>query len=120
MYYLPAYLRAALRLIAVGHAMDHLVGWPVFHVTNFTSNYALARLKRLSDAQIDAVISFLDVVRNHGGFTRKMLSSVAETGRHLNPAAGRSFMCPNLLGQRGRPRVPRLRPRGGLPVTLIR
>jgi uncharacterized protein DUF6714 len=68
-YYLPAFLTAALRQIAAGKSdLDDLVTGAVSHVTNTKNNYALARLKRLSDAQIDAVVGFLHVVQAHGGF----------------------------------------------------
>jgi hypothetical protein len=71
-YYLPAYLSAALRQIAAGNAdSDALVTQAVFHVTSTKENHSLARLKRLTDAQIDAVIEFLHVVRDHGGFDAK-------------------------------------------------
>jgi hypothetical protein len=68
-YYLPAFLSAALRQIAAGRTdSDRLVDSAVFHVTNVKSNYALARLKHLTDEQIDAVIYFLRVVCARGGF----------------------------------------------------
>jgi hypothetical protein len=68
-YYLPAYLCAALRSIAAGRSeSNYLVNGAVFHVTNTRDNWALARLKRLSDRQIDAVINFLRVVRDQCPF----------------------------------------------------
>jgi hypothetical protein len=67
-YYLPAYLRAALRRMTPGDGViDDLIGGAVFHATNIQDNWSRARLKCLSDSQIDAVIGFLHVVRDHGG-----------------------------------------------------
>jgi hypothetical protein len=66
-YYIPALLSAALRLIAAGRPDDELVDRAVFHVTCMKHNWALARLKSLNDAQIDAVVSFLRVVSGLGG-----------------------------------------------------
>jgi hypothetical protein len=71
-YYIPAYMRLALRQLmdsvdpqwgAYGSTVSHLSG---------TSNYALGRYKRFTDPQIDAVIAFLQRVRTAGGFEGKM------------------------------------------------
>src|ERR1700731_2877099 len=57
-YYLPAFPTVALRQLAGGKDdTDDLFNGAVFHVTHMKDNYALARLKPLTDAQIDAVIS---------------------------------------------------------------
>jgi hypothetical protein len=70
-YYIPAYLRLALRQLAdstdppweaYGSTISHLSG---------TDNYALGRYKRLTDAQIDTVVAFLQEARNAGGFEGK-------------------------------------------------
>jgi hypothetical protein len=67
-YYLPAFICFAIRhLDSPDHDHASLVGATVFAVTH-RSNYNLSRLKRLSDAQIDAVISFLRLIRDGGGF----------------------------------------------------
>jgi len=72
LYYLPAYLCAALRNIAAGRGdSSYLVNGAVFHVTNTRDNHALARLKRLSDCQIDAVVNFLRVVREQCRYEAK-------------------------------------------------
>ena len=67
-YYVPAYMRLALRHLACpAKRSDEAFGFTVFHLTHRT-NYSLGRYKHLSDAQIDAVISFLREVRDAGSF----------------------------------------------------
>ena len=71
-YYIPAYMRLALRQLvdsvdlqweAYGSTISHLTG---------TSNYNLGRYKRFTDTQIDVVTAFLQRVRTAGGFEGKM------------------------------------------------
>ena len=71
-YYLPAFVDLAARQLAAGVAekSDHFSS-VVFHLTHISDNYALARLKRLTDAQIQVVTEFLCLVRDHGGFDAK-------------------------------------------------
>jgi hypothetical protein len=64
-YYLPAFLTFAVHnLNSESFPHGRAVNSTVCAVTQ-RSNYNLARLKRLSDAQIDAVISFLRFVRDN-------------------------------------------------------
>jgi hypothetical protein len=78
-YYLPAFLSAALRQIVAGRLNDDLVGYAVFAVTNNKDNWSLARLKQLSDAQIDAVGEFLRIVRERGGFNGNEAAQALQT-----------------------------------------
>ena len=82
-YYVPAFLSAALRQIIAGRLNDDLVSHAVFAVTHTNDNWSLARLKRLTDPQIDAVIAFLRIVRERGGFdgdeARRALTNYWET-----------------------------------------
>lgn len=66
-YYLPAFLLYAVRHINADILTEagELVGSIVFSVTH-RSNYNLARYKRLTDTQIDAVIAFLHFVADAG------------------------------------------------------
>jgi hypothetical protein len=77
-YYLPAFLTFAIQnLNSESFAYDRAVNSAVYAVTE-RSNYNLARLKRLSDPQIDAVISFLRFVRdNDKGHTYGTLAAKA-------------------------------------------
>ena len=71
-YYIPAYMRLALnQLITVADPEWEAFGSTVFHLTN-RSNYTLARFKRFSDPQIDAVVEFLRQIRAAGGSEGKM------------------------------------------------
>jgi hypothetical protein len=62
-YYLPAYLLFALNCLGRPRYSHDLLFTFVVHAVTDVSNYNLARLKRLTDSQIDAVISFLRLVR---------------------------------------------------------
>ena len=77
-YYLPAFLAFTVHnLNSENFAHGRAVNAAVYAVTQ-RSNYNLARLKRLSDAQIDAVISFLRFVRdNDKGHTYRDLATKA-------------------------------------------
>jgi len=68
-YYLPAFLRAAVQNadVDVLHPLSGIVGSTVFSVTD-RSNYNLARLKRLTHQQIDCVIEFLKYISAHSRF----------------------------------------------------
>lgn len=71
-YYIPAYMRLALRqLVDRTDPPWEAYGATIFHLSG-TSNYALGRYKRFTDPQIDAVVEFLQEVRDVGGFERKM------------------------------------------------
>ncbi len=84
-YYLPAFLTFAVHnLNSESFAHGRAVNSAVCAVTQ-RSNYNLARLKRLSDSQIDAVISFLRFVRDndkghtYGDLATKALQRYWET-----------------------------------------
>ena len=84
-YYLPAFLTFTVHnLNSESFAYGRAVNAAVCAVTQ-RSNYNLARLKRLSDAQIDAVISFLRFVRDsdnghtYGDLAAKALQRYWET-----------------------------------------
>jgi len=84
-YYLPAFLTFTVHnLNSERFAYGRAVNAAVCAVTQ-RSNYNLARLKRLSDAQIDAVISFLRFVRDndnahtYGDLAAKALQRYWET-----------------------------------------
>lgn len=67
-YYLPAFLRLAVRQLASGYSdRSRCFSGVVFHLTHVSSNYALAKLKRLTDPEIDVVIAFLRAVRDRRG-----------------------------------------------------
>ena len=77
-YYIAAFLRFAVKHIDASllSPEGELLGTVVFSVTH-TSNYNLARLKHLNDAQIDCVIEFLRLVqersKTHGADASKAL-----------------------------------------------
>jgi hypothetical protein len=79
-YYIPAFLRFALRHIEIGvfGPLANLMNFIVCSVTE-RSNYNLGRLKRLNDAQIDCVIDFLKLLaeRNptHGKYAEEALKA---------------------------------------------
>ena len=66
-YYLPAYLRFAVRYcdVDVLHQASNLKGSAVFSVTHRTP-YTLGRFKKLSPAQRGAVVCFLKFMTEHG------------------------------------------------------
>ena len=63
-YYLPAFLRFAVRHCNVqwGHPAWPLLGTAIFSVTHHKSDHSLRRYKRLSAAQREAVVSFLEFI----------------------------------------------------------
>ena len=67
-YYLPAFLMYSLtELDKTSFERSDLFGTVLFAVTD-SSNYNVARLKKLTSRQIDAVVEFLKLVREQGGF----------------------------------------------------
>jgi hypothetical protein len=67
-YYLPAFLRfPVLHLADTSFQVSTVVGMAVFAVTH-RSAYNLARLKKLTDAQIDVVTRFLRYVLENSRF----------------------------------------------------
>ena len=91
-YYIPAYMRLALRQL-----MDSVdppweaYGSTISHLTR-TSNYAIGRYKRFTDAQIDAVIAFLQRVRTTGGFVGKMAAEGLAKYRETPEARRRTII----------------------------
>jgi hypothetical protein len=83
-YYIPAYMRLALRhLESSPERIWDAYGATVFHLTHL-NNHSLGRFKRFSDPQIDVVVEFLREVRRAGGFEAGMaleaLDKYWETG----------------------------------------
>ena len=89
-YYVPAYMRFSMQCLTrpIGGPND-VLGTTVFHLTD-RANYSLGRYKRLSEAQIQAVIAFLRAVRDGGGFygdlAAKALQRYWETPESRRPS----------------------------------
>jgi hypothetical protein len=82
-YYIPAYMVLALRHFqAFDGYSEEAFGATVFHLAH-RENHSLARFKRMTDPQIEAVIEFLRVVQNtpslYGDLARKALKRYWET-----------------------------------------
>jgi len=68
-YYLPAFISLAVRQLQSGNYNNSkCFSGTVFHLTFISENYALARLKRLTDRQIELIIEFLRLVRDRSKF----------------------------------------------------